>query len=105
MMLYTAQTRAWKELKQFDVSWGYWIWSSDSKSIYMAVTPGTPGVYRLSIPDGKWEFITRLDGINVTSDGMENFLSLTVDGRPAIMSDTSVVQIYSAKWTKESDSH
>jgi eukaryotic-like serine/threonine-protein kinase len=105
MMLYTAQTSAWKELKRFDVPWGYWVWSIDSRSIYMAVIPGTPGVYRLSIPDGKWEFVTKFDGVNVTSDELENFLSLTADGRPAIMSDTSVVQIYSAKWTKEADSH
>jgi dipeptidyl aminopeptidase/acylaminoacyl peptidase len=105
MMLYAAESGTWKELKKFDLPWGYWIWSSDGKSIYMAVISGAPGVYRLSIPDAKWELITKLDGLNVTSDGSENFLSLTADGQPAIMSDTSVVQIYSAKWTKESDSH
>ncbi len=105
MMLYAAQSGTWKDLKKFDLPWGYWLWSSDSKSIYMAVTSVAPGVYRLSIPDGKWELITKLDGLNVISDGLENFLSLTADGRPAMMSDTSVVQIYSAKWTKGSDFH
>ena len=105
MMLYTGQTGAWRDLKKFDLPWGFWIWSSDSKSIYMAVISGAPGVYRLTIPDGKWELIAKFDGLNITSDDLENFLSLTADGRPAIMSDTSVVQVYSAKWNKESDSH
>jgi hypothetical protein len=34
-----------------------------------------------------------LEGANV-HDPTEAFLSLTVDGNPAIMSDTSVAQIY-----------
>jgi hypothetical protein len=34
----------------------------------------------------------------VSSDSLELFFALTSDGRLAMMSDTSVVQIYYAKW-------
>jgi eukaryotic-like serine/threonine-protein kinase len=105
MVLYTAQSGTWNDLKKFEFPWGMYLWSSDSKSIYMPVTSGDTGVYRLTIPDGKWERTAKFDGLNISTDGLENFPSLTSDGRPAMMSDTSVVQIYSAKWAKESDSH
>jgi hypothetical protein len=68
--------------------------------------PGTaPGIYHLTIADGKWELFSKFDSLNLNSDGLENFPSLTPDGRIAIMSDTSAVQIYSLKWSKPSDSH
>ena len=105
MMLYSTQSGAWKELKKFDLPWGYYIWSSDSKSLYMAFIAAERGLYRLAIADGKWELLGKLDGLNIGADELEGFLSLTAEGQPAIMSDTSVVQIYSAKWTKGSDLH
>ena len=109
MVLYSAQTGTWRDLKKFEAPWGYWVWSSDSKSIYFAMTGAAPasdpGIYRLTIADGKWIEVAKFDGLTVSRDEMEGFLSLTADGRPAMMSDTSVVQIYSAKWNKESDSH
>ena len=49
MMLYSTQSGTWKELKKFDLPWGYYIWSRDSKSVYMAVVAGEPGLYRLAI--------------------------------------------------------
>jgi dipeptidyl aminopeptidase/acylaminoacyl peptidase len=104
VVLYSAQSGTWKDLKKFELPGGMYLWSSDSKSIYMAVTSGDTGVYRLTIPDGKWELTAKFDGLNI-NDQLLNFLSLTADGRPALMSDTSVVQIYSAKWTKGSDLH
>ncbi len=100
MMLYSTQSGTWKELKKFELPWGYYVWSSDSKSLYMAVTTEQSGLYRLSIADGKWDLIAKLDGLNFGSDELEGFLSLTADGQPAIMSDTSVVQVYSSKWNK-----
>jgi eukaryotic-like serine/threonine-protein kinase len=105
MMLYSAKSGAWKDLKKFDPSAGYWVWSSDSKSIYMAITSVQPGLYRLSIPDGNWDLIGKLDGLTTSTDEFENFISLTADGQVAMMSDTSVVQIYLAEWTKGSDFH
>jgi Tol biopolymer transport system component len=106
MMLYSTQSGTWKELKKFDLPWGYYIWSRDSKSVYMAVVAGEPGVYRLAITDSKWERLGKFDGLNFPgSDELEGFLSLTADDQPAIMSDSSVVQIYSAKWTNGPDLH
>ncbi len=102
MVLYSAESGTWKDLRKFEAPWGYWVWSNDSKSVYIAMTaaePGfEPGVYRLAIADGTWNQISRFDGLTLSNSGAENFPSLTADGRPAIMNDTSVVQIYSAKW-------
>ncbi len=104
MMLYSAQSGTWKDLKRFEAPWGYWIWSNDSKSVYMAMLEREPGVYRLKIPDGTWTQVAKFDGLSVGTDESEGFPSLASDGRLVMMSDTSRVQIYSAKWIKDSDS-
>ena len=102
MVVYSRETKTWKVLKQFGADWGYWRWSGDSKSILMAkvaAEPGEqPGIYRLNIADGKWALVATFNGLSVSSDGAENLLSITPDGRVAMMSDTSVVQIYSLRW-------
>jgi len=100
MVLYSAETRQWKDIKQFDTPGGYWVWASDSKSIYMALTEGDVGIYQLTIPDGKWTKLSGMEGVTLggLAPGAYPFLSLTADGRPALMSDTSVTQIYSLKW-------
>jgi hypothetical protein len=85
--------------------WGYWSWSGDSKSVLMAKVvpePGEqPGIYRLNIADGKWALVAPFNGLSVSSDWAENLLSITPDGRVAMMSDTSVVQIYSMRWNPQ----
>ena len=107
MMLYHVQTHSWSELKKFDVPWGYWVWTRDSKSLLFAQigkenlstqTEQESGIYRLTIADGKWGRVATLDGIHVKDQLNESFLNLTADGQPAIMNDTSVVQIYSLQW-------
>jgi hypothetical protein len=65
----------------------------------------SPGIYRLSIADGTWDKVAKFDGLKVSPDGWEGVPSLTSDGQLTFMGDTSVVQIYSAKWIKDSDSH
>jgi hypothetical protein len=103
MVVYSRETKTRRILKQFGADWGYWKWSADSKSILMAkiaAEPGEqPGIYRLNIADGKWTFVAAFDGLTVSSsNGPENLLSITPDDRVAMMSDTSVVQIYSLRW-------
>ena len=100
MMLFSAESGSWRELMKFHSQWGYWVWSSDSKSLYVGMTEAEPGIYRLAVTDGKWERVATMDGLNVSPDELEGFLSLTADGQPAMMSDTSVVQIYSLEWRK-----
>ena len=104
MVVYSRETKTWRTLKQFGGDWGYWRWSNDSRSILMAKIaaeprrdPG-PGVYRLNIADARWTRVAVFDGLRVSSSPFENFLSVTSDGRPAMMSDTSVVQIYCVRW-------
>jgi hypothetical protein len=62
-------------------------------------------MYRLAIGDGAWDQVAKVDGLTVNLDGLEGFPSTTVDGRVAIMRDTSVVQIYEARWTTEAELH
>lgn len=97
MVLYSAATGTWKDLKQFNTVWGFWIWSADSKAVYMAILHAEPGIYRLSIPDGEWKKVSGLDGLG-DLPGRDAFPSLTADGRPALMSRTGIAQIYSLSW-------
>ena len=102
MMLYSVETKTWTELRNFDRPWGFWIWSSDSKSIYMRVLEGAVGVYRLTVPDGKWERVSGLDGVNMRGDFDFDYSlpSLTADGKPSLMSHVGVAQIYALRWDK-----
>jgi Tol biopolymer transport system component len=105
MVVYSRETKTWKVLKQFGADWGFWRWSGDSKSVLMAkvsAEPGEqPGVYRLNIADGKWALVAKFNGLSVSSQGFDDLLSITPDGRFAMMSDTSVVQIYSMRWNPQ----
>jgi Tol biopolymer transport system component len=102
LVLYSAESGTWKDLKKFGAPWGYWVWANDGKSVYFAVrstgADGEPGMYQLTIGDGKWDQVATFDGLTVNLDGWEGFPSITLDGRLAMMRDTSVVQIYWAKW-------
>jgi eukaryotic-like serine/threonine-protein kinase len=98
LKLYSVSSKSWRELKRFEAPWGYWVWALDSKSILFAQTLGVRGIYRLTISNGKWEREASLEGINTPDQLNQSFLNLTADGQPAIMNDTSVVQIYSLKW-------
>ena len=102
MVLYTAASGTWKDLKVFKAPWQYWVWANDSRSVYFAMRDPEPGeqagMYQLTIADGKWEQAAKFDGLTVNRDGSEGFPSMTADGRVAMMRDTSVVQIYWAKW-------
>jgi Tol biopolymer transport system component len=97
MVLYSALTKTWKDLRSFDVPAGYWTWASDSKSIYMVLVGGQNGIYQLTVPQGEWKQLCGLDGVN-NLRGADSYLSLTPDGQPAIMSRTGVGQIYSLRW-------
>jgi dipeptidyl aminopeptidase/acylaminoacyl peptidase len=102
MMLYSVNTRTWRALTHFQDPWGFWTWSSDSKSIYMGMVQGHNGIYRLTVPDGKWAKVSDLAG---TYSGLysglaagDSLVSLTADGQPAMMVYTGVAQIYSLRW-------
>jgi serine/threonine protein kinase len=98
MVFYSAQTKTWKDLRAFEVPWGFWVWASDSKSIYMGLAEGNNGIYQLTVPEGAWKQLCGLDAVNDPQG--DSFLSLTPDGQPAIMSRTGVGQIYSLRWPR-----
>lgn len=98
MVLYSADKKQWKDLKQFNFSWGYWAWANDSRSIYMSTTISGVGVYQLTVPEGKWTKTSGMDGVTLRGLAPDMFVSMTADGKPALMSDTSVGQVYSLKW-------
>lgn len=72
MVLYPAQSGTWRELRRFQATWGYWVWSSDSKSVHMVMRQAKSGeeprVFGLTIADGKWR-VTKFDGLTVNTDG------------------------------------
>jgi hypothetical protein len=84
-------------LKRFDVEWNWFVWTNDSKSLYVSLSQGENGLYRLTVPQGSWEKLSDLK-IDLTRDPMAGFISVTPEGQPAIMSDTGIAQIYSLSW-------
>jgi eukaryotic-like serine/threonine-protein kinase len=105
--VYSVKTKTWKQMKVFQRDWGFFVWSPDSKAIYVSRTPVVtgvkeqPGIYRLSVPEGKWELAVKFTGMNPPMDGAQGFVAITPDGKLAMMSDTSATQVYSVKWGKE----
>jgi serine/threonine protein kinase len=95
MMIYTATTKQWRELRRFDAPWGFYAWTPDSRYIYFSQTQTLPGMYRLSVPSGEWERISDIPNMGSVSDA---YVSVTVDGQPAVMNHTGVAQIYSLQW-------
>ena len=104
LAIYSVKTKQWKQLKVFEHEWGFFVWAPDSKSLYLmqgpseAATGEQTGIYRLTVPDGKWELFTKFTGLNAFLDGAQDFVSITPEGNIATMSDTSVTQIYQMKW-------
>nr|WP_281383602.1 winged helix-turn-helix domain-containing protein [Granulicella aggregans] len=96
MMMFSAKTKTWSVLKVFEFPDGFYAWSRDSKSIYMATLNERKGIYRLSVPEGTWEKVVGVENINAKND--EALLSITADNQPAIMSHTGVAQFYLLRW-------
>jgi len=104
LAVYSVKTRQWARLKVFEHDWGFFEWSPDSKSLYVmrgpaeAATGEPTGIYRLSVPQGKWELYANFTGVSPFVNGAQDFLSVTPEGHVATMSDTSVTQIYRMRW-------
>jgi eukaryotic-like serine/threonine-protein kinase len=104
LAIYSMKTKQWKQLKVFEHDWGFFVWAPDSKSLYFmrgpmeAATGEQTGIYRLTVPDGKWELFTKFTGLNALLQGAQDFVSITPEGNIAAISDSSVTQIYQMKW-------
>jgi Tol biopolymer transport system component len=104
LAVYSVKTKQWARLKVFERDWGFFAWAQHSKSIYVMrgpaeVATGEPtGIYRLTVPEGKWELYANFTGLSPFVNGAQDFLSVTQDGHVATMSDTSVTQIYRMRW-------
>jgi Tol biopolymer transport system component len=98
LMLYSVEKNVWTGLQTINAPWGFWTWSNNSKSIYMRLLQGQPGVYRLNIADGVWTKVSSLQGLNAKI--FDSSVSMTVDDRPALMSHTGSAQIYSLHWER-----
>jgi eukaryotic-like serine/threonine-protein kinase len=104
LAIYSVKTGQWKQLKVFENDWGFFVWAPDSKSIYSIRGPEEVGageqmgIYRLTVPDGKWELFAKFTDLNVLMNGYQDFVSITPDGTVATTDDTSVTQIYQMKW-------
>ena len=102
--IYSVKTKQWKQVKVLEHDWGFFAWAPDSKSLYVmrglseAATGEQTGIYRLKVPDGKWELFAKFTGLNAFLSGTQDFVSITPDGHIATMSDASVTQIYQMKW-------
>jgi hypothetical protein len=95
MVIYTAQTKQWRTLMQFDDPEGFYAWSPDSRAIYFSQTQTHAGMYRLSVPYGVRRRVSDVPDTTISNQG---FVSVTADGQPAIMSHAGAEQVYSLLW-------
>jgi eukaryotic-like serine/threonine-protein kinase len=103
LAIYSGKTKQWKPLKVFEHDWGFFVWARDSKSLYFMRGPEAAhseqiGIYRLTVPDGKWELFAKFTGLNPNWEGAQDFVSITPAGSVAVMSDISATQIYQMSW-------
>jgi serine/threonine protein kinase/Tol biopolymer transport system component len=99
MALYSTATKTWKDLHGYRDQWGFWSWAPDSNSLYTALFQGmaSDGIYRIPIPQGEWEKLTGAEGIDPALS-TEQFVSVTPQGQPAVMTRTGAAQIYLLHW-------
>jgi serine/threonine protein kinase/Tol biopolymer transport system component len=95
MVIYSAATKVWRTLMQFDAPDGFYAWSPDSRSIYFSQTQTNAGMYRVSVPDGSRQRVSDIPDTTILNEG---FVSVTAAGEPAIMSNAGVNQVYSLQW-------
>jgi WD40 repeat protein len=105
LAIYSPKTGKWTPLKTFKRDWDFFTWAPDSKSICVARRPQSvaedeiPGIYRVTIPDARWDLVTKYSGIKPPNGGSTaNFVAFTPDGHIATMNDTSFSQIYEITW-------
>jgi eukaryotic-like serine/threonine-protein kinase len=104
LAIYSVKTKQWKQLKVFEHEWGFFVWAPDAKSLYFmrgpweAAVGEQTGIYRLTVPEGKWELFKKFNGLNPLLSGVQNFVSVTPEGDIAATSDISVTQVYQMKW-------
>jgi Tol biopolymer transport system component len=101
-VLYSAETGKWADLYKLQSDWGFWVWAPDSKAIYVAKNIPEPGeksgVYKLTVPDGKWSLAAPFDGLNIWNGFPPPMLGIAANGQFLYLNDSSAVQIYSMKW-------
>jgi hypothetical protein len=96
-MLYSPVTKAWKDFGESPKEFNWWVWSRDSKSIYYTASDS---IYRIPLSTGKSEFFASFKDVKVPTNDSARVISMTPNDTPAIMSDTSVQQIYALEWQK-----
>jgi DNA-binding winged helix-turn-helix (wHTH) protein/Tol biopolymer transport system component len=94
VVIYSPKTREWRDLTM-PLPWGFWVWSRDSKSLYMGIVD-TSGLYRISVPQGKLEKLATMERFGLRPE--DAFLSLSPDGQPTVMAHIGTPQIYSLRW-------
>jgi Tol biopolymer transport system component/tRNA A-37 threonylcarbamoyl transferase component Bud32 len=95
MVIYTAATKQWRTLMQFDAPEGFYAWSPDSRFVYFSQTETHAGMYRVSVPDGARQRVSDIPDVGMFN---EAFVSVTADGQPAIMSHAGAAQVYLLQW-------
>jgi Tol biopolymer transport system component/tRNA A-37 threonylcarbamoyl transferase component Bud32 len=95
MVIYSAATKEWRTLMEFDAPEGFYAWAPDSRTIYFSQAQTKPGMYRVSVPDGVRQRVSDIPDTTVMNNA---FVSVTADGQPAIMAPAGAAQVYSLQW-------
>ena len=92
--LFDMKAQRWRILPQPSAP-SYANWSHDSRFVYFLRTQGTqPGVYRMSVPDGKTELAVDLKAFRTTGSMRKAWLGLDSEGAPLLLRDAGAMEIY-----------
>ena len=96
LMLFDFKTRKWSTL--FEGIPEFLNWSRDGRFVYFLQLHGnSPGVERVSVPDGKFEEVASLKGLQITGS-FGSWLGLTPDDAPLVLKDAGTQEIVSMDW-------
>lgn len=92
--LFDMKTQEWTILPQPSAS-SYANWSHDSRFVYFLRTQeAQPGVYRMSIPDGRTELAVDLKDFRTTGHGGTDWLGLDPGDAPLLLRNAGTMEIY-----------
>ena len=75
---FTRKAKQWKQLKIFETIGDFLYGRRIRKSLYLmrgpneAATGEPTGIYRLTVPEGKWELFTKFTGMNASIQGAQD---------------------------------
>jgi eukaryotic-like serine/threonine-protein kinase len=97
LLLFDFQTQTWTDLARGTFGWP--VWSTDGKFIYVKDFTGSGGVDRIRISDHRIEKVVDLNDF-LAAGQADGGLSLLPDGSPLLLRDRGTQDVYAVDWNE-----